>query len=246
MERFFPVDRESRVTTEKGYQAVPTPEWTAPERAWPFLAQMEQVLGPDSEPDPAFFIESWTLGVAAATESFLQRQQEQKKREQKKREEWEPSFSALDSFPPFFSIEEYEHEEHEPAHDAPLAHAPAATLTERALAADTPLLREDRSATPQNAEPPAAAALEEAFAEYATCQQSARPLTLQAAHRLLGVTATSTREQIRAAYRQMAGRYHPDRLGRRSEQERHLANQRMISINEAYRLLCGSRFRESA
>jgi DnaJ-class molecular chaperone len=65
----------------------------------------------------------------------------------------------------------------------------------------------------------------------------AGPLTLESARRLLGVGATSTQEQIRVAYRQMASRYHPDRLAQGAPSEQKLASDRMASINEAYHLL---------
>jgi len=64
------------------------------------------------------------------------------------------------------------------------------------------------------------------------------PLTPEDACRLLGVAATSTRQQVKSAYRQLVRRYHPDRLEHSSEQEQRIATDRMTSINEAYRLLC--------
>jgi hypothetical protein len=64
------------------------------------------------------------------------------------------------------------------------------------------------------------------------------PLTLESARRLLGVAATSTREQIRVAYRKMASRYHPDRLARATAREQRLAGDRMARINAAHQLLC--------
>ena len=63
-------------------------------------------------------------------------------------------------------------------------------------------------------------------------------LTPESARKVLGVAATSTREQIRAAYRKMASRYHPDRLAQSGASEQKLAGERMASINQAYRLLC--------
>ncbi len=72
------------------------------------------------------------------------------------------------------------------------------------------------------------------------------PLTFPAACRLLGVAATSTREQIKAAYRKMAGRYHPDRLETAGSVDPQLATDRMASINEAYRLLCNIGVERSA
>jgi translocation protein SEC63 len=57
---------------------------------------------------------------------------------------------------------------------------------------------------------------------------------------MLGVTLASTRKQIKTAYRQLAWRYHPDRLNGSSEHDRRLATDRMISLNEAYRLVSGA------
>lgn len=64
------------------------------------------------------------------------------------------------------------------------------------------------------------------------------PMSVQSASRLLGISTHSTREQKRAAYRQMASRYHPDRFGARTEAERRTATSRMAAINEAYSVLC--------
>jgi len=69
----------------------------------------------------------------------------------------------------------------------------------------------------------------------------AGPLTPESACRVLGVAAASSREQIRAAYRKMASRYHPDRqdrLVRSGAREQKLATDRMAAVNEAYRVLC--------
>jgi curved DNA-binding protein CbpA len=52
------------------------------------------------------------------------------------------------------------------------------------------------------------------------------------------VAATSTRNEIKAAYRRVVNQIHPDRLEDRDEGVRRLANDQMAEINEAYRLLC--------
>lgn len=67
-----------------------------------------------------------------------------------------------------------------------------------------------------------------------------RPLTVDRARRLLGVAANSTRDQMKAAYRQLASRFHPDRYMGQDDKQRRLANQRMAAVNEAYRLLCAA------
>lgn len=53
------------------------------------------------------------------------------------------------------------------------------------------------------------------------------------AYELLNIPVTATREEIRAAYRTMARRWHPDRF--MDGPERDWANDRMAEINAAYR-----------
>jgi hypothetical protein len=62
-------------------------------------------------------------------------------------------------------------------------------------------------------------------------------MTVGRAHQLLGTTTTSSREQIRSAYRRKVSEWHPDRLQYVSEAGRECATQQMAAINEAYRLL---------
>lgn len=61
----------------------------------------------------------------------------------------------------------------------------------------------------------------------------------QRACELLSVSKYSTELQIKAAYRRMAGQWHPDRLERGSEEVREFATKQMAAINEAYRYLRG-------
>lgn len=60
----------------------------------------------------------------------------------------------------------------------------------------------------------------------------------QQARSLLGVDRNSTRHQIKTAYRQLVRLNHPDRLVGASAQARQIATEKMISLNEAYHLLC--------
>jgi curved DNA-binding protein CbpA len=62
-------------------------------------------------------------------------------------------------------------------------------------------------------------------------------MTVGRARRVLGLSAESTREQVRAAYRKMAGEWHPDRVAGRAEEVRQAATALMAEINEAYRVL---------
>ena len=53
------------------------------------------------------------------------------------------------------------------------------------------------------------------------------------AYEVLNIPATATKEEIRAAYRDMARRWHPDRF--LAGPERDWANEKMADINAAYR-----------
>lgn len=221
MDHPFLVELESCESAQEAYAAASAAECNTPHPS--LFAQVEQLLGEDTEPDTAFFVDSWTLGVAAASENFHRRRQEQKS-SQSNREFSAPTFHTI-SFPPFFTLEEQ------------LLDAQPSDRMAKPSSRNSDLFPQQaeqlpRNAEPRNAEPPADLPLP---------APAAWPLTLQAARGLLGVTAASTRDDIKAAYRQMASLYHPDHVARRSDRERQLATDRMASINEAYRLLCEAR-----
>ncbi len=52
--------------------------WTEAQSTGPLLTPL---LGEDAEPDPAFFVESWTAGVTTASENYLRRHQHEKSHE---------------------------------------------------------------------------------------------------------------------------------------------------------------------
>lgn len=183
--------------------------WDAVDTAEPLLTQIEPVLGQDAVPDPTFFVESWTVGVTAASENYLHRHQHQKSHE---------SLAPVD-FPSFSFVAFLN-----PDPLAPVAPASSPSATGPARKSCVTGARDGEEM--------------DAFVP--------GPLTFQAACRLLGVAAISTREQIRAAYRKMASRYHPDRLENAAGGDARLASDRMASINEAYRLLCDLAVERSA
>lgn len=173
------------------------------------LGQIEQILGEDSVPDAAFFVDSWTVGVEVASENFRRRQEEFNSRE---REDDRTVFSL----PPFFVASSEPYDE---------ATWPVCEVSRNEDSPTNSLAAGDEEVDqPQFVD------------EVEIC----RPLTLESARRSLGVKATSTREQIRAAYRKLAIRYHPDRLVRGQACEQKLASDRMAYLNEAYRFLCTS------
>ena len=199
-----PIDAVWQARLEQAYRSGYAQPWTEPGNTGPLLTQVQPLLGEDAEPDPTFFVESWTLGVTAASQNYLHRHQQTKSHES-------PAPTGLPSFAfvTFLNIAPPA-----PA-GSPSPAQPARDFSAAGICGD-----------------------EEAF--------TPGPLTLQAACRLLGVTATSTREQIRAAYRKMASRYHPDRLQGARSIDPQLASHRMASINEAYQLLCDVAVERSA
>ena len=58
-------------------------------------------------------------------------------------------------------------------------------------------------------------------------------VTLQEAYRTLGIPEKATDEEVRQAYRQMALRYHPDRVSSQGEAARQMAEKKFQEITEA-------------
>ncbi len=58
-------------------------------------------------------------------------------------------------------------------------------------------------------------------------------VTLQEAYRTLDVSETATDEEVRQAYRQLALRYHPDRVASQGEAAREAAEKRFREVTEA-------------
>ncbi|HEX4068114.1 MAG TPA: J domain-containing protein [Acidobacteriaceae bacterium] len=209
MDAFWPIDQAPQARVRGFEPETASGEPSGAGAGAPFLAQIEQVLGHEMEPDAAFFVDSWTMGVAAASENFLRRQDSSRSRASE-RSAWDTfSFST-----PYF---------------VPNVEAPVETAWPLREARAEQSLTMDLSWQGDEEDDDGYAADEAEI----VC-----PNTFESACRVLGVTATSTRGQIRAAYRRMASRYHPDRLVRGGPREQQLASDRMASINEAYRLLC--------
>jgi hypothetical protein len=62
-------------------------------------------------------------------------------------------------------------------------------------------------------------------------------MTPEEARSILGVSATATREEIRAAFREQIKKYHPDRVDDLGDEFRQIAEHKSQLINKAYELL---------
>ena len=220
MER-YPVNHDTPHTAQRAASAHSSSQaspWTSPEDSAALLDLMHDLLGAQAEPDPLFFVETWTLGIDTATHNFQTRHHNSTHSG--------PNASAFRSFdfsvPLVFIHEASDFAPTSAGFSAAWRDAYGVSPAPHTSSHDTP----SQQAMPHDDIPSTPA--------------PGLPLTREDARRLLGVAATCTRQQIKSAYRQLVRRYHPDCLEHASEDEQRLATDRMISINEAYRLLCES------
>jgi DnaJ-domain-containing protein 1 len=184
--------------------------WDAPDSDLPLVAQLEHALGEDFVPDASFFVESWTSGVPVAAESLLRRREAQQDRID------HASIRDFSIPTPRFSSEEFvrQHQQVFDMHN-PTSPSPAqGARTQRTYPRGS-------GESPRNLE----------------CESN-EERAHQQARSLLGVDRNSSRHQIKTAYRQLVRLNHPDRLVGASAQTRQIATEKMISLNEAYHLLC--------
>jgi hypothetical protein len=208
---------------QESCEASPSFESNRPRQNCQFVDDFQQIVGDGAEPDPLFFVDCWTLGTSAAATNFQQRRQRQAASERPSQAFRNLCSSRVLSFAQQCDM------------DAKALSAASAAVSAGRYYADWSRQNSEESAARtqnQNSQP------SERFAEsHESCQETSDSMTRQRACRLLGVTATSTREQIKTAYRQMASQWHPDRLKLRTKQELRIATDQMAAINEAYHLL---------
>jgi len=223
MKSQFNVDRASCSTAQQSSDGPSALAPVRPGHTWQFVDDVQGLLGNDAEPDPLFFVQSWTLGVPAAIENWQQRRLEKADHKSLNRGYREPD-----------GIETAPFEQESALYAEFLSSARAAANVERCEAGWSQRSPEDSATQTQKQAPRES----DAFAEECEGSQDAiHPMTQRGACQLLGVTATSTQKQIKAAYRQKVSQWHPDRLENRTEEVRLLATEQMAAINEAYRLL---------
>jgi DnaJ-domain-containing protein 1 len=179
-------------------------------QAAPVPIDFQQLLGEGSEPDPLFFVESWTLGAPAAVENFRLRQSMQADPTPQSRGDWGPSYVSSQSF---FHPNPFNWTVFVSVHAAP---------------------PDPTSSTPSYRRPIESSTSD---TDNLGSQDEALPMTLDRACKLLGVTPTSTLSQIKSAHRQLVIEWHPDRLQDETEEVRSYATGKMAVINEAYSLM---------
>jgi DnaJ-domain-containing protein 1 len=191
-------------------------------------------MGEEFEPDAQFMEESWTLGVAAAAESWRARRQGGAERERLDREERGQAFREMDSVGAraFAQASEWY-----AAMRRSGSGAAGAEIAERQLVDERDAAQRRAAWLQRCAEEPFGGWRAQEPVANETTSDEGEGMTLGRAMRLLGLTAASTREQVRAAYRRMAGEWHPDRVAGRAEAVRQAATEQMAEINEAYRIL---------
>ncbi|MGA2049810.1 MAG: J domain-containing protein [Terracidiphilus sp.] len=227
MESHFEV-AASCATSHDGYEAIPSLEQNRPKQVWKFVDEFQQLLGDDSSPDPEFFVESWTFGLNAAVDNYQQRRH-------KKANRGRPG-SPFEDFDDMVNLSVNDmsmNQDSEVSNDYP--HAVETSMYTGNYETGWKLRSSEEVAAPMRSQ---VAQKGDAFEEeFAIGQAAAYPMTLASACELLEVAASSTRQEIKAAYRRKVSQWHPDRLDRRSEGVRHRATEQMAAINEAYRLL---------
>jgi len=209
----FDIDRGSGSATHESHEAIPAIEPNQPRNRWEFVNDVQRLLGDNAEPDPLFFVESWTQGTPAAVENWQKRRQGQSSSERQLR-----VLHEFDSLGIQSAVQQNEL-------GANFEHYGAGWS------------QQSFEKSPLPSQFPASQEWTPFAAEGDVSQGAVRPMSQLRACQLLGVTATSSRSQIKAAYRRMVNQSHPDRLERRTEGIRRLANDRMAEINEAYRVL---------
>lgn len=221
MKSQFHVDRGTCSTAQENYDAAPAREIDRPQ-TWSFVGDFQGMAGDGAEPDAQFFVETWTLGAAAAVENFKQRRQELAEVER-------PSATLhdVDDTATFTFVEE------------------SAVYVDFISSFRAPSGRCNGDSR-KPVEEPCAQAQPAAQEEGFFAGEVLYPLTPQSACRLLGVAAGSTLKQIKAAYRQRVSQWHPDRLSFQSDAVQRRANEQMAAINEAYHLLCNGMLLETA
>lgn len=197
-----------------------------------FVDHMQQLFGED--PDPLFLQESWSMGVAAATENLERRRLQQMEHEDELRN---CALRELGRIASLRSRSAASSEAEElgwtPNGWVPADWVPADQLAQRALPHGWMPMDVPPQSQPSRQTEPIAEAL-------------GQQMSMAYAEEMLGVSAGDSREEIRSAYRKMVGICHPDRYQDATEAVRARATRQMAELNQAYRMVCESLFEQAA
>jgi hypothetical protein len=217
------VDRASCSMRQEGFEAKQSIEPDRPRNTWKFVGDFQQLMGEDAEPDSLFFVESWTLGAPAAMTNLQKRLLAQVYSLHNGQEIGESI--SLDA--PSFVTEK-----------APYVEYVSSSRTRTELNTCGAEQWQDFLERPEVQIQSHTAQDARILPEWdGYAQESIDPITPESACQLLGVTLASTRKQIKSAYRQTVSEWHPDRFENETREVRQVATQKMVAINEAYRLL---------
>jgi DnaJ-domain-containing protein 1 len=226
-------DRDFCQTMQSQCKTTPELDPSRLRHTWPLGEEIQNLMGDEATPDPLFFEESWTLGLPTA----LKNQQMRRAKSDFQRR----AQSDLDSVRTLFFMQQREWFENSVAStDCDADFAPVA-------------IRSDAEWAQQSEQGPAAHLHEQPAPEWSRfsqereyCPATTDPMTLADARRLLGVTASSPRNQIKAAYRLLVCQWHPDHLQYHGEEVRRIATDQMTEINQAYHMLRDALMQEAA
>ena len=194
--------------------------------------------------DATFLEESWILGVHAAAENLHRRRQLNADKENQAR-----GFSELQNLGATRFIEERQRAINSALADRAAAIVDRYDATSSQSWSPQDWIPEDQithSRIPPGWAPSYMPRLEASQQPASWTEMGDSMMTPQRARLLLEVIPSSTREQVRSAYRRMVGQWHPDRLQFTNDAIRHHATQHMAALNEAYRLLRAAELQEAA
>ena len=207
MDQSWLLDYASRAWIWESHAAATVQPGTA-ETGTSFQKEIERILGEDAEPDAAFFIDCWSSGAAEASENFVRRRNALKSSACQL-----TGWSNRSSFVPIGTDKT----------GASTVGRSTARKEYHEVISFLDQRQDDRE--------------QQDDMDSLCDSETLCPLTVESAYRLLGISATSSRNEIRTAYRKLASRYHPDLLARSGARAQKMAANRMASINDAYRLL---------
>jgi hypothetical protein len=203
---------------------------------------VEQLFGDDLDLDPLFFEESWTVGKSVALENLRRRRQWQLERERQSR-----AVLEVEDLEVLLADRAAAVDSGRNASQAWRAsHAAALYGNDDSSESWTPqdwvpLDRVIQSWIPEGWMPEEVRPKDEILQQpEPRIERTEHSMSVCRALQILETTSTSTREEVRSAYRRRVTECHPDRLPHATEAVRLRATQELAAVNEAYHVLCSA------